>query len=600
MSRILFSLVSVLLLSLASTSYGLVLGDFEANLDGWAAADATLTFSPIGATVNWLAMQVTGPGGWHIDAKLDMKPNRAALGVKGTTITADVTALEADMTTTWMQVGLVINGQNNNDAGANNNIGWKELGLQNILRDGQPHTYTWAIPDDLAAAIAATDGNIGWFELMLVSNLDGASVTKFYVDNVQVKDPAKKIVWVSAMYPSTADANVPSDQGFVDLLTAAGYKVDYQKGTLVGTGWVSYWETLDPNKLAVLDAADLVILARGCNSAGMASDANEIAAWGSVKTPVMLMSSYIAANNRWKWVNVNSQDARRTYYMTKAVDPNHPLFEGVALDANDVVQWYDPNAASGYASFINFADAGNGTVLAVRPDNGNMLIAEWPAGQEFYAGSGQIPADVRMLFSAGTQEVSGQKTNWGVMNLNDAGQKIFLNAVNYMLNPPLPPATNLLTNGNFETGTSDTWGIWGSTFEVVTELVGAAVPEAPIEGQYCLHVTVPNKTANFWDTGMNTAPPIFAAGKKYTLSVWLKSKSGPATVNLKPEHSADPWEGYGEKQVTMTDTWAEYSLTTPEFATDVSPASITFHLGFAQADFWVDNVQWYEGEYVAP
>jgi len=600
MSRVLFSLVSILLLSLASTSYGVVIGDFEAALDGWNADQGALTFSPLGATLNYLSLQVTNSGGWILNAKFDAKPHRVAMGVKGTTITADVTAFEADNTGgTWMNVELVINAQNNNDAGANNNVGWKSIGARDIVRDGQPHKYTWEIPDDLAAAIALTDANIWWFEIALVSNTDATAV-KFYVDNVQLNDPAKKIVWVSAMYPSTDDVNVPSDQGFVDVLTAAGYKVDYQPGTQVGTGWVSYWETLDPNKLAVLDAADLVILARGCNSSGMATDVNELAAWNGVKTPVMLMSSYIAANNRWKWVNVNSQDARKAYYDLKAVDPNHPVFEGVTLDPNNVVTWFDPNAASGYASFINFADAGNGRVLAVRPDNGNMLIAEWDPNVETYTGSGQIPADVRMLFGAGTQEVSGQKTNWGVFNLSAEGQKIFLNAVNHLLNPPLPPAVNLLTNGDFETGTSDGWGIWGSTFEVVTECVGAAVPEPPIQGTYCLHVTVPAKTTNFWDTGMNTAPPIFAAGKKYTLSVWLKAKSGTVTVNLKPEHSADPWQGYGEKQVTMTDTWAEYSITTPPFATDVSPASITFHLGFAQAEFWVDNVRWYEGDYVKP
>jgi hypothetical protein len=248
----------------------------------------------------------------------------------------------------------------------------------------------------------------------------------------------KSIVFVSAMYPSTADANVPSDQGFVDLLTAAGYDVDYMPGFLVGTGWVSYWETLDPNKLAVLNAADLVILARGCNSAGVADTDAKRAAWNGVKSPLMLMSSYIAANNRFKWLNSQSQDARKAYYDIKAVDPNHPLFEGVTLDANDVVQWYDPSVATGYASFINTADAGSGKVLAVRPDNGNMLIAEWPAGQEFYAGSGQIPADLRMLFSAGTQEVNKEKTNWGVMNLTAEGQKIWLNAVEYLLCPPMP------------------------------------------------------------------------------------------------------------------------------------------------------------------
>ncbi len=272
-------------------------------------------------------------------------------------------------------------------------------------------------------------------------------VTTGYVafDDFSVRTPGPKVVWVSAMHPSTADANVPSDVGFVDLLREAGYEVDYTPGAVAGT---SYWEALDPNKTAVLDAADLVIIGRDCNSAGVASDANEIAAWNGLKTPVMLMSSYIAAGNRWQWINSTSQDARKAYYDLKAVDPNLPLFADVALDANDVVAWYDPNVASGYASFINTADAGSGRVLAVRPDNGNMLIAEWGKGLPFYATSSQTPAGRRMFFNAGTQEISGQKTNWGVMNLNDGGKKIFLNAVAYMA--ARNPIAVAVENASFE------------------------------------------------------------------------------------------------------------------------------------------------------
>jgi hypothetical protein len=267
----------------------------------------------------------------------------------------------------------------------------------------------------------------------------------------------KKIIFVSAQHPSFADANVPGDKGFVDLLRAAYYEVDYLPGPAVGT---SYWETLDPNKLAALAAADLVIVGRDNNSAGLATDATEVAAWTNVKAPVMLFSSYIAANNRWKWINSSTQDARIPYYMVKAVDPKNPLFVGVKFDSvavpadpnkpidpkdpnssklvpGDTLQWYDPNVASGYASFIKTADAGSGKVLAVRPDAGTILIAEWFPGQPFYATSGQIPANHRMFFNAGTQEITNDKVNWGVMNLNAQGQKIFLNAVAYMV-VPLP------------------------------------------------------------------------------------------------------------------------------------------------------------------
>ena len=611
MSRTLFSLVSVLLLSLATASYGdIVVGDFEANLDGWYAGDATLTFSPLGATLNWLSLQVVGPGGWHIDAKLDMKPNRAALGVKGTTITADVTAFAADMTSAWAQVEMIINAQNNDDAGANNNVGWKGLGGQGIALDGVPHTYTWAIPDDLATAIAGTDPNIFWFEFALVSNVDPASATKFYIDNIQVKDPAKKIVWVSfhgTDAPSTAAAGVgfteAPDKGYTDLLTAAGYKV------------TRYLQTKTPD-VNLLNAADLVILSRSVASGSFQDAAATI--WNTkITKPMIITNGYLSRKSRLGF-NVGSdvQDITGDVKLT-TLDPNHPIFAGIALTNGVMDNAYaklavyptDNTTAAGI-SVINDAVVASGTVIAAISDvsgkvkAGAPMIAEWPADANVTHDAGAVTEKVggrRLVILTGSRENGGKSSETaGMFDLTDDGAKLFLNAVKYILTPPPVPFVNLLTNGNFESGTSDTWGIWGSTFEVVTECAGAAVPEPVIEGTYCLHVTVPNATANFWDTGMNTAPPTFAAGKKYTLSVWLKSKSGTATVNLKPEHSADPWEGYGEKQVTMTDTWAEYSITTPPFATDISPASITFHLGFAQADFWVDNVRWYEGDYVAP
>jgi hypothetical protein len=276
----------------------------------------------------------------------------------------------------------------------------------------------------------------------------------------------KKVIFVSAQHPSTADVNVPSDKAFVDLLEAAYYEVDYTPGAVAGT---SYWETLDPNKLAALDAADLIIVGRDNNSAGVTTDAAEIAAWTNVKAPVMLMSSYIAANNRWKWINSATQDARIPYYMVKALDKANPIFAKVTFDVQvvpadanalaadpnavvtvptDVLQWYDPNVASKYASFIKTADAGKGTVLAVRPDTGTILIAEWFPGKPYYATAGLIPASHRMFFNAGTQEITNEKTNWGVMNLNAQGQKIFLNAVKYMTLPvPVPIA---IENASFE------------------------------------------------------------------------------------------------------------------------------------------------------
>jgi hypothetical protein len=158
---------------------------------------------------------------------------------------------------------------------------------------------------------------------------------------------------------------------------------------------------------------------------------------------------------------------------------------------------------------------------------------------------------------------------------------------------------NLMLNGDFETGAMSPWSTYGgATTEVVTVCVGAAVPDKAIQGKYCLHVSVAGPGANFWDVGLQPRGIVFEKGKKYTLSAFMKCKQGELIVNMKPELAADPWTGYGEQQVTINEKWVEYHVTTPVFATTVAPAGVTFHIGFAKAEFWIDDAKWYEGDYV--
>jgi len=429
----------------------------------------------------------------------------------------------------------------------------------------------------------------------------------------------KKVIFVSAQHPSTADVNVPSDKGFVDLLEAAYYEVDYTPGTVAGT---SYWETLDPNKLAALDAADLIIVGRDCNSSGMATDATEVAAWTNVKAPVMLMSSYIAANNRWKWINSSTQDARIPYYMVKALDKANPIFKSVkfdvkevavdpnavvaiASDANNVavdpnavapaknvvlvetdqLQWYDPNVASKYASFIKTADAGKGTVLAVRPDTGTILIAEWFPGKLFYTTAGLIPASHRMFFNAGTQEITNEKTNWGVMNLNAEGQKIFLNAVKYMTLPvPIPIA---IENASFEkpgTVKIKGWNGEGIAGTPAVDIPGWAsdvnspVADSGVETGY-------GATDGTWTAFLKGADPsiwqstgfVIAKDDVFALSVDARNTWQGKTLRVTMYYEADGLRvPAATVDVTLTDVMQTFTL--PFAANDV-PASIGKILG---------------------
>lgn len=160
---------------------------------------------------------------------------------------------------------------------------------------------------------------------------------------------------------------------------------------------------------------------------------------------------------------------------------------------------------------------------------------------------------------------------------------------------------NLLQNGGFEEGIVEPWSTYGdATREVVFELEDAAVEEDPIEGDFCLHVTVAAKGANFWDSGLQHAGHVFKKGTKYTLAAFLKCKEGTLQINFKPELGEDPWPGYGEQSFTMTEEWQDFHTTTPVMAADVNPATITFHIGYEAAEFWVDGVRFYEGDYVPP
>jgi len=154
---------------------------------------------------------------------------------------------------------------------------------------------------------------------------------------------------------------------------------------------------------------------------------------------------------------------------------------------------------------------------------------------------------------------------------------------------------NLLADGDFERGPEtplNTWEplVWswydnaggGTTMEVVSD--------DPAEGDYCLHVVVPDIGANTWDVGLKQGGHVFEAGKSYTLSASLKSISGTLDIHFKPERDGDPWEGYGEQTFTITEEWAEYTVNTGVIPETVSPAAITFHIGFAPGDFQIDKV----------
>lgn len=147
---------------------------------------------------------------------------------------------------------------------------------------------------------------------------------------------------------------------------------------------------------------------------------------------------------------------------------------------------------------------------------------------------------------------------------------------------------NLLENGDFEADTVEPWTTYGDA-EISLNTDDSA------SGDQCLYVEVTSVGANFWDSGLQHAGHVFEPGT-YTLSAFLKGEE-ERQINFKPELGEGPWTGYGEKEVTMTTEWAEYH-TTAEIPEVVDPGTITFHIAYSDINFLIDNVMWYEGEYV--
>jgi hypothetical protein len=236
---------------------------------------------------------------------------------------------------------------------------------------------------------------------------------------------AANIIWVSGGHDYDTDG-VSDDFMWIDLLEAEGYTVDYRTGN---------WTTLDDSKIAEMNAADLVIIARCTSSGDYTTDATEINQWDSITTPMLLNSTHLARNSRAKWLNTGSTN-NATPTM-QVVDTGHPIFAGITLDADNQVEML----AGPDSSFASITNAGNGTVLATRADNNQVWIAEWEPGVEYYEGAGQVPAGPRMFMVAGTQEVAGV-ANFGELNLTEEGIRIFLNAVYYMIGGPRVKASS--------------------------------------------------------------------------------------------------------------------------------------------------------------
>jgi hypothetical protein len=260
--------------------------------------------------------------------------------------------------------------------------------------------------------------------------------------------PIAKIIYVTSVKDNDMDG-VQDDISWNDWLTAEGYDVDFRPGN-----WI---DPLDPNKIAELEAADLIIASRGMATGEY--DGDETAKWNNLTTPIICTNAWMIRSNRWVWMNSTAANKDAGSPIMLVLEPDHPIFVDVPVDQDGLVEVLDPDVASGNTSFLNdILDPGNGTLLAQSLGIYNTAwIVEWPAGVEYYAGAGQIAGGPRLLLMAGTQDdpyLAPDGVNIapvGVFNLNEAGQQLLRNALEYLLPAAPVTPTHLYT---FEDGTA--------------------------------------------------------------------------------------------------------------------------------------------------
>jgi hypothetical protein len=272
---------------------------------------------------------------------------------------------------------------------------------------------------------------------------------------------AASIAWVTfhqdanmasaAAMAATPPHTVAPDKAYTDLLTANGHTV-----TRILTQ-----DNAPAALITQLNGFDLVVLGRSVNSGHYQTDA-ETAAYHSVTAPMIVSSGYLLRGNRLGFTSGNtipdtfisgtSTDVRLTVNK-----PSHPIFAGVPLDgANTMVNpfaslvTFSGSEQRGISVNTNPVNPG-GHVLATvgtpgDPALGGMVIGKWSPGDVMVNdGVDDVLAGHRLVFLTGSREsaTAGSSEVAGLFDLGPDGGRMFLNAVDFMLNVPEPSSLAL-------------------------------------------------------------------------------------------------------------------------------------------------------------
>lgn len=320
----------------------------------------------------------------------------------------------------------------------------------------------------------------------LQRNLLAAGCAALALAGGLVTGNAANVVWVSD-YNDPATGFGPAgtrltDSGFVTLLQNAGHNVIRYNPPGAATTAIPQAE------LDALNTNDLIIIGRASGSgAYRLLQGNQ---WNTAVTkPLICMSPYLVrtiADNRMGWFagDVGPDD---TPAFATAVDAANPavdyLLGGTPTLGNSTVNRYNELLDRNTSHILGAPVAGGRSLITAtfnREDNGTIatghVVAEFPAGTVVSLSNAPLAA-YRMYFAGGSRE-GGQFPNTiglytGRENLTQAGESIFLRAVNLALNSGTPPSTDPLAPMNIVSQPSDASVTQGQGARFRVETAGA-------------------------------------------------------------------------------------------------------------------------------
>jgi hypothetical protein len=165
-------------------------------------------------------------------------------------------------------------------------------------------------------------------------------------------------------------------------------------------------------------------------------------------------------------------------------------------------------------------------------------------------------------------------------------------SIAFGMNAHAAEVKNLIRNGDFEEGLIE-WElrVSGDAVAAMEVVEGEAA-----KGNSSVYINIDSVAGtSAWHLSLYQEGHELEEGKTYTLAFWGKAEE-PRPVAIYVEQADDPWDEYGRLEVEVNEEWLEYWTTFP--ASAAGPVWPRIALGTSDVNIWVDNVRFYEGEYV--